>query len=75
MLKKGTYRYLFVIVSLYPLENGFSPPEVMLGRKLRTSQRVIPMEFVRKLPDLREEADQIAQHNRRYCIEHKRCPT
>ena len=35
-----------------PLENGYSPAEILMGRKLRTTLPVVPDKLIPKLPDL-----------------------
>ena len=57
-----------------PLENGYSPAEILMGRKLRTTLPVVPDKLIPKLPDLAKlrvtEAEtkrkQDAQYNQRH---------
>ena len=57
-----------------PLENGYSPAEILMGRKLRTNLPVVPDKLIPKLPDLAKlrvtEAEtkrkQAAQYNQRH---------
>ena len=52
MLRKAIYPYISMLAyRSTPLRNGFSPSELMLGRKLRTSLPVIPTKLVLQWPD------------------------
>ena len=49
-----------------PLRNGFSPSQLMFGRKLRTSIPIHPLQLIPKWPDFdlvqqREQEDQVKQ--------------
>ena len=57
-----------LILRSTPLENGYSPAELLMGRKLRTTVPVLPKVLQPKLPDqitLREKENEIRRRQQR----------
>ena len=76
MLVKNDDPYLALLTyRSTPLENGYSPAELLMGRKLRTTVPVVPTQLLPSLPEisqLREKEKQMKEKQRKNFDRHHR---
>ena len=55
-----------------PLENGYSPAEILMGRKLRTTLPLLPEKLIPKLPDLSHVRASEIENKKRQTLDYNR---
>ena len=74
LLKKNKDPYLALLVyRSTPLENGYSPAELLMGRQLRSNIPGVPMQFIPCLPNhtlVRRKEEQIRERHQRNFNQH-----